>query len=75
MVDLMTGIVGEIDKLDLKFVKDGEQVGRFWYAEETGKFYFEGNVGHSADMFVARILEQLEKIGAENERAAALRKL
>jgi len=75
MVDLMTGIVGEIDKLDLKFVKDGEQVGRFWYAEETGKFYFEGNVGRSADMFVARILEQLEKIGAENERAAALRKL
>ena len=64
MVDLMTGIVGEVDQLDLKFVKDGEQVGRFWYAEETGKFYFEGNLGHSADMFVAHILEQLKEIEA-----------
>ncbi len=64
MVDLMTGIVGEVDKLDLKFVKDGEQVGRFWYDAKAKKFYFLGSVEPAADMFVARILEQLEKIEA-----------
>lgn len=62
MVDLMTGIVGEADEIKLSFVKKGVQVGRFWHDEKTGKFCFEGDADKSAQIFVARILEQLNKI-------------
>lgn len=67
MSNPMSGIMGEVDEVKLSFIQSGAQVGKFWFDEKAEKFRFEGDTDKAAAIFVAKIIEELNRIEASSQ--------
>ena len=59
--DPNTGIAQGAIEPSWSIIKEGERVGVFWFDDETQQFEFRGNLGLSAEIFVAAVLAKMNE--------------